>query len=112
MLDFSKIKQFNKSQGLITCVYGESGSGKSTYVKEHKKDSDLVFDGDGVRYYINDDLTFSEEDRKENNIRIAKIANYLANQGFNVFISTIRADIAYRYLLNLGNKNIYKIKID
>lgn len=112
MLDFFKIKFFNKKQGFITCVCGESGTGKSTYVKKHMSHNDIVLDGDGVRYYINDDLGFSLEDRKINNIRIAKIAIYLANQGFNVWISTVRADIAYSYikeetnnvkLINLNN---------
>lgn len=112
MKDFSKINFFKKgTRGRITCVYGESGSGKSTYVKQNKKDGDVVFDGDGVRHFINEDLSYSLVDRETNNIRIAKMADYLAEQGFDIWISTVRADIAYHYLLQKERENIYAINM-
>lgn len=87
-------------KGSITCIYGESGSGKTYRALFMKafKEVDVILDGDSVRTYLNDDLGYSDEDRKRNNIRIAKIALMLANQGLRVAISTVRADIAYEWL--------------
>lgn len=100
-----KINFFNsKEPGFITCIYGESGSGKSYLANKLKNERTIILDGDGVRYYINSDLTYSEEDRKINNERIANIAYYLSLQGFDVIISTVRADIAYDILKEKTNK--------
>ena len=100
-------------KGHIVCIYGESGSGKTykALVLKALKEIDIILDGDSVRTYLNDDLGYSDEDRKRNNIRIAKIALMLANQGFRVAISTIRADIAYEYLLGKV-ENLHKIHLN
>jgi adenylylsulfate kinase len=100
-------------KGSITCIYGESGCGK-TYKALFMKalnECDVILDGDSVRTYINDDLGYSDEDRKTNNIRIAKIALMLANQGLRVVISTVRADLAYEWLKGKVEK-LYKIHLD
>lgn len=65
----------------------------------------VVLDGDSVRWYINQDLGFSDEDRAENNRRIANIARMLVLQGHDVIISTVRADLAYE---NLSDLNCFK----
>lgn len=100
-------------KGSITCIYGESGSGKTYKALFMKafKEVDVILDGDSVRTYLNDDLGYSDEDRKRNNIRIAKIALMLANQGLRVAISTVRADIAYEWLKGKVEK-LYKIHLD
>ena len=100
-------------KGSITCIYGESGSGKTYKALFMKafKECDVILDGDSVRTYLNDDLGYSDEDRKRNNIRIAKIALMLANQGLRVAISTVRADIAYEWLKGKVEK-LYKIHLD
>ena len=100
-------------KGSITCIYGESGSGKTYKALFMKafKEVDVILDGDSVRTYLNDDLGYSDEDRKRNNIRIAKIALMLANQGLRVVISTVRADIAYEWLKGKVEK-LYKIHLD
>lgn len=100
-------------KGSITCIYGESGSGKTYKALFMKafKEVDVILDGDSVRTYLNDDLGYSDEDRKRNNIRIAKIALMLANQGLRVVISTVRADIAYEWLQGKVEK-LYKIHLD
>ena len=83
----------------ITCIYGESGSGKTTYAKSIKpKYKGIILDGDSIRKYITYNLGYSENDRKKNNEIIANIAELLYNQGFKVIISTVRADIAYNIL--------------
>lgn len=100
-------------KGSVTCIYGESGSGKTYKALFMKafKEVDVILDGDSVRTYLNDDLGYSDEDRKRNNIRIAKIALMLANQGIRVVISTVRADIAYEWLQGKV-ENLYKIHLD
>lgn len=100
-------------KGSITCIYGESGCGKTYKALFMKafKEIDVILDGDSVRTYLNDDLGYSNEDRKRNNIRIAKIALMLANQGLRVAISTVRADIAYEFLKGKVEK-LYKIHLD
>ena len=100
-------------KGSITCIYGESGCGKTYKALFMKafKEVDVILDGDSVRTYLNDDLGYSDEDRKRNNIRIAKIALMLANQGLRVVISTVRADLAYEWLKGKVEK-LYKIHLD
>ena len=100
-------------KGSITCIYGESGCGKTYRALFMKafKEVDVILDGDSVRTYLNDDLGYSDEDRKTNNIRIAKIALMLANQGLRVAISTVRADIAYEWLQGKVDR-LYKIHLN
>lgn len=100
-------------KGSVTCIYGESGSGKTYKALFMKafKEVDVILDGDSVRTYLNDDLGYSDEDRKQNNIRIAKIALMLANQGIRVVISTVRADIAYEWLQGKV-ENLHKIHLN
>lgn len=100
-------------KGSITCIYGESGCGKTyrALLMKAFKEIDVILDGDSVRTYLNDDLGYSDEDRKRNNIRIAKIALMLANQGLRVVISTVRSDIAYEFLKGKVEK-LYKIHLD
>lgn len=94
-----KIHQFDTlKQGKVTCIYGESGSGKSYLAHHLRKERTIVLDGDSVRYYVNNDLGYSDEDRRENNRRIAAIALLLSRQGHDIIISTVRANIAYELL--------------
>lgn len=71
---------------MIWWIYGESGSGKTTLANSI---NGIHLDGDDMRKTISSDLGFSEEERKENNIRIAKLAKLLENQGYDVVVSTI-----------------------
>lgn len=100
-------------KGSITCIYGESGCGKTyrALLMKAFKEVDVILDGDSVRTYLNDDLGYSDEDRRRNNIRIAKIALMLANQGLRVAISTVRSDIAYEWLKGKV-ESLYKIHLD
>lgn len=110
-MDSSKITFFNKpNSGHITCICGKSGSGKSHLAKQLLIDNTIILDGDAVRYWINDDLSYTEEDRETNNIRIAKISALLAKQGYNIIISTVRADIAAIWLKEKGF-NVELIKL-
>lgn len=80
---------------------GLSGSGKSTiaYALEKKlidnKTPCYVLDGDNIRAGINKDMTFSDEDRKENIRRISEIAKLFNDAGITVitsFISPFKED--------------------
>ena len=103
----------SENKGSITCIYGQSGCGKTyrALMMKALKEIDVILDGDSVRTYLNDDLGYSDEDRKRNNIRIAKIALMLANQGLRVVISTIRADLAYEWL-NGKIEKLYKVHLN
>lgn len=75
---------------------GLSGSGKTTLARELElrlnRNGYLtqVLDGDNIRSGINNNLSFTNEDRKENIRRIAEVTKLLINSGvitLNAFIS-------------------------
>ena len=80
---------------------GLSGSGKSTlaHAVEKKlykmKCRTFVLDGDNVRHGLSSNLSFSEDDRRENIRRIGEAAKLMTEAGIIVltaFISPFRAD--------------------
>lgn len=75
-------------------ITGNSGAGKTTTAKEiiAQMINVVHLDGDDMRT-VWSDLTYSEADRYENNMRVARLAALLGSQGFNVVISTICPDI-------------------
>lgn len=42
-----------------------------------------------MRQSISTDMGFSKEDREQHNLRVARLANVLHNQGFNIVVSVI-----------------------
>lgn len=82
----SKEKLLNQTAKVIWFT-GLSGSGKSTIAKGLENELYLlghvtmVLDGDNVRTGINNNLGFSEADRKENIRRIAEVAKLLMESG-------------------------------
>ena len=99
---------------------GLSGSGKSTIANalEYKLHQEgyktYALDGDNIRKGINNDLTFSPEDRKENIRRIAEVSNLLVDAGVVVlaaFVSPYKKDrenIAHI----VGNDNFVEIFVN
>jgi adenylylsulfate kinase len=78
---------------MILFVIGNTGAGKTTAVKNmlelfDEDESPIWLDGDMVRW-VWPGLGFSKEDRIENNMRVARLAKVLDDQGFNVIISMI-----------------------
>lgn len=80
---------------------GLSGSGKSTLAHAVEKKlfemgcRTFVLDGDNVRHGLSSNLSFSEEDRKENIRRIGEAAKLMTEAGIitlTAFISPFRAD--------------------
>ena len=77
----------NGHRSILIFLTGLSGSGKSTIANalEEKLHTNGVktfaLDGDNVRHGINKDLSFSPEDRSENNRRIGEIAKLFVDAG-------------------------------
>ena len=96
-----KLATRKKKEVLMGCkgaafwLLGLSGSGKSTLAIELEKRLlskdifSIILDGDNLRSGINQDLGFSEEDRRENIRRTSEIAKLLVKSGVVVIISCI-----------------------
>ena len=91
----------NQHKGGVFWFTGLSGAGKSTlaHAVEEKLHQDgyrtFVLDGDNVRHGLCADLSFSDDDRKENIRRIGHIAGLYVDAGIIVltaFISPFRSD--------------------
>ena len=94
-------ESMNKHRGAVFWFTGLSGAGKSTLA--HSVEEQLyqqgyrtfVLDGDNVRHGLCADLSFSDEDRKENIRRIGQMAKLYVEAGVIVltaFISPFRSD--------------------
>jgi len=83
----AKREKTNQHKSVILWFTGLSGSGKSTLshaVEEQlhkKKCNTYVLDGDNVRHGLCGDLSFTEDDRKENIRRIGEVAKLLLESG-------------------------------
>lgn len=89
-------ERFLDQRSKVLWLTGLSGSGKSTiaqYLERHLFNQGFfaqVLDGDNIRSGINNNLGFSEEDRRENIRRIAEVAKLYLHSGvisINSFIS-------------------------
>ena len=74
---------------MVIWIIGKTGSGKTLFGKQIYKKLSLkkrcfLLDGDDIRYYLNNDLGFSLNDRKINSLRIQKLCNFLEIKGFVV----------------------------
>lgn len=83
-------------RSIVIWITGLSGSGKTTIAQDleielHKRGYlTKLLDGDNVRTGINNNLSFTEEDRKENIRRIAEVSKLFMKGGvilINCFIS-------------------------
>lgn len=91
--------KLNKHKSVVVWFTGLSGSGKSTLA--HSVEEELhklscrtfVLDGDNVRHGLSSNLSFSDDDRKENIRRIGEAAKLMMDAGVIVmaaFISPFR----------------------
>jgi len=82
-------------RGLVVWLYGLSGSGKSTLAHslEHELHEagrfTVTLDGDNVRTGLNNNLGFSDDDRRENIRRVAEVAKLFAQSGVVTITSFI-----------------------
>ena len=87
-------KQNNHSSFLVWFT-GLSGSGKSTIANALEYElhrlgiKTYVLDGDNIRKGLNNNLSFSKEDRTENIRRIAEVANLMIDAGLVVLASFV-----------------------
>ncbi len=107
-------------KGIVLWFTGLSGSGKSTVADAVNQQLysegklSYILDGDNVRQGLNQDLTFSDIDRKENIRRISEVAKLMADSGVIVltaFISPFREDRAQAREI-IGDQNFVEIFID
>ncbi|MCY8908924.1 adenylyl-sulfate kinase [Bacillus atrophaeus] len=115
-------QQKNKHQSSILWLTGLSGSGKSTIANAAARElfeqgyQVVVLDGDNIRHGLNNDLGFSDEDRKENIRRIGEVAKLFVQQGtivITAFISPFREDRKQvRQLVDEGEFHEIYIKCD
>ena len=93
--------QLNGHKSVVIWFTGLSGSGKSTLA--HSVEEELyklgcrtfVLDGDNVRHGLSSNLTFSDDDRKENIRRIGEVAKLMMESGvvaMTAFISPFKKD--------------------
>ncbi len=91
----------NQHNSFLLWFTGLSGSGKSTIANAVELElfnrgiKTYTLDGDNVRKGINNDLTFSPEDRTENIRRIAEVAKLMIDSGLVVlaaFVSPYKKD--------------------
>lgn len=105
-----------------TCFWltGLSGSGKTTIAKltAEKLHSDgiltQVLDGDNIRLGVNNNLTFSEEDRTENIRRIAEITKLFIENGVVTICCFISPTKKMRSLAKkiIGSKDFNEIFVN
>lgn len=76
--------------GNVIWFTGNTGAGKTTYALKAQQISvnTILLDGDRCRE-IWPGLTLTKKDREEQNLRIARLAKYLSDQGFCVLIAVI-----------------------
>lgn len=94
-------REKNKHHSYVLWFTGLSGSGKSTVANAVAKrlfedqTNSYVLDGDNIRFGINKDLGFADEDRKENIRRIGEVSKLFVDSGqvvLTAFISPFRED--------------------
>ena len=93
--------ELKNQRPIVIWFTGLSGSGKSTIAEALEKEllkkgvHTYLLDGDNVRKGLNNNLSFSPEDRTENIRRIAEVAKLMLDAGLVVlasFISPYRED--------------------
>lgn len=95
MLGRDDKEQLLKQRGVVVWLYGLSGSGKSTIANalERRLAAEgvitRILDGDNIRTGLNNNLGFSDEDRKENIRRIAEVARLFLDTGIVTLTSFI-----------------------
>jgi len=94
-------EQHLDQRSVVIWFTGLSGSGKSTLANELEKKlieqgfSSYLLDGDNIRFGLNNNLSFTAEDRKENLRRTAEVAKLFLDAGIITiccFISPLNED--------------------
>lgn len=113
-------EKFLEQKGTAVWLTGLSGSGKSTIAKniERKLQDNGYFvkllDGDNMRFGINKNLGFTEEDRMENVRRVAEITKLFVETGVITINSFISPTEEIRKLARsiIGEKDFFEVFVD
>lgn len=109
-----------KQKGKVIWMTGLSGSGKTTIaiaVEKYLNEKGFltqILDGDNIRSGINNNLSFSEEDRRENIRRIAEVSKLFVNCGvitLNCFVSPTEEIRAIAREI-IGKENLIEVYIN
>lgn len=120
ILNRSDKEKFLNQRSIVIWLTGLSGSGKTAIAKGlERKLYDQgyitqVLDGDNVRTGINNNLSFSVEDREENIRRIAEVSKLFLNSGMIIidcFISPTKA-IRNKAKSIVGEKDFIEIFVN
>ena len=109
-----------KQRSLVVWILGLSGSGKSTLAKGLENALHQlgyltqVLDGDNLRNGINNNLAFSEADRKENIRRAAEVSKLFANCGIITICSLISPTQEIRNMAKsiVGEERYYEVFVN
>lgn len=94
---------------MVYWITGRASSGKTVYSKRLKEHFEklgekvLLLDGDNIRQYFS--AGFSDEERKEHILRIAKIAAIAESQGILVIVALVSPKKEWRMT---ARKMLYK----
>lgn len=95
LLQQSDKEKLNNHKGIVLWMFGLSGSGKSTIARALENDlysrgiHSKLLDGDNLRSGVNNNLTFSLEDRTENIRRSAEVSKLFMENGDVVICSLV-----------------------
>ncbi len=95
LLQQSDKEKLNGHKGIVLWMFGLSGSGKSTIARALENDlysrgiHTKLLDGDNLRSGVNNNLTFSIEDRVENIRRSAEVSKLFMENGDVVICSLV-----------------------
>ena len=107
-------------KGLVIWMTGLSGSGKTTLALALEKELfsmgrfAMILDGDNIRSGINNNLGFTEEERKENIRRIAEVSKLFATAGIITIAAFISPTVEIRQMARgiIGEKDYFEVYIN
>ena len=120
LLSRTEKEKLLNQKGIVIWLTGLSGSGKTTLAKavsKHLYNNGFltqVLDGDNIRLGINNNLSFSTEDRKENVRRTAEIAKLFVDCGVITICCLVSPTEKIRSLAKsiIGEDNFFEIYIN
>ncbi len=115
-----KKEKLLNQKGKVVWLTGLSGSGKTTIALQLEKELYKlgflvqILDGDNIRAGINNNLSFSEDDRTENIRRIAEVSKLFLNCGVITINCFVSPTIKMRQIAEkiIGKENYYEIFIN
>ena len=107
-------------KAVVVWFTGLSGAGKTTLAKQLEEELFArnfmvqILDGDNIRSGINSNLSFSEEDRRENIRRIAEVSKLFLNCGIIAINSFISPTEELRHIARdiIGKENFIEVYIN